>query len=556
MSLSFEEPKGELAKDGSSYGNDGYIHGCKRSRGKSGSALEFDGIDDFVRVPNAQSLNCPEAITVMGWIYPAQGHEGMYPRILTKEGVLTVDINSNTRLFRILLAIKDKLRCLYPAPAPTDAWTHFAFTFDGRERKFYIDGVKCRIQGKNWYKGTAGVNAQDIYIGNTKSGKRGFKGIIDEIKIYSRALSEEEIADEVDRVSPRKDAAGKTDKAGGALQAAKVKDNLAFGRPCVFSRVPDYFHTADSRDKNQLTDGIYSREDIFSAQKSTVGWEGAPDDPVYIKIDLAAGKSLGEIRISTFGNAAEKIFPPRVIQILVSNDNRNYYLVDEMKGSRSGGKKKKIKLSSAPLNVSGRYVIIYIVPDGKYFFCDEIEIIGTQTKTSPGNVADFQAVPFSKIKESINPHAVNLLEKKLQIVEKNVHKVAIPGRKKDIESKLRKIRDEFKTVKQKSPLTIINGGILSALEKKLSFVNMETAGILFADKLSSGYILWYKNRWENFQPYCLPAAGSGDLRELNVGMCGNECHSTAFMISNLRAEDLLVRITADAFAGAAKRKPA
>jgi len=64
-----------LFKDWSSYGNDGTSMGMNHPTlvsGKFGSALSFDGVDDFVDCGNDASLNITGDITIEAWIYPVE----------------------------------------------------------------------------------------------------------------------------------------------------------------------------------------------------------------------------------------------------------------------------------------------------------------------------------------------------------------------------------------------------------------------------------------------------------------------------------------------------
>ena len=66
----FDEGNGTTAADSSDYGNDGTIHGATWTTGKPGSALKFDGNDDYVDCGNDPSLDIDEEITIMAWVKP------------------------------------------------------------------------------------------------------------------------------------------------------------------------------------------------------------------------------------------------------------------------------------------------------------------------------------------------------------------------------------------------------------------------------------------------------------------------------------------------------
>ncbi|MCD6400218.1 DUF2341 domain-containing protein, partial [candidate division WOR-3 bacterium] len=72
---------------------------------------------------------------------------------------------------------------------PTN-WHHFVMTFDGADQKLYIDGAEKATQNIG---GTIGTNTNKVFIGEF------FSGVIDEVAIYNRALSAEEILDHYKR---------------------------------------------------------------------------------------------------------------------------------------------------------------------------------------------------------------------------------------------------------------------------------------------------------------------------------------------------------------------
>src|SRR5262249_32853026 len=67
----FEEPSGTTAVDSSGKGNTGtLVNGPTRTTsGKFGSALTFDGTNDYVNVPDSASLNLTNAVTMEAWVY-------------------------------------------------------------------------------------------------------------------------------------------------------------------------------------------------------------------------------------------------------------------------------------------------------------------------------------------------------------------------------------------------------------------------------------------------------------------------------------------------------
>jgi hypothetical protein len=189
----FDEGKGKDAKDASGNGNDGTINGAKWVSGKFGEALEFDG--NFVLVPNDESYNFTkeQSFSIVLWInYKAKGDwqgvlqkfDGGYP--------FKVEVNPSNSLY---FALWDQTN--NPGASVgnvSGAWHHAAFVRDRSQKKLYsyLDGVLKETQ-TDTIVGTT-ENTADLYIGARKPGNTIlFYGILDEIAIYDRILSEAEI---------------------------------------------------------------------------------------------------------------------------------------------------------------------------------------------------------------------------------------------------------------------------------------------------------------------------------------------------------------------------
>lgn len=69
-------------------------------------------------------------------------------------------------------------------------WCHVAGLFDGVRVKIYINGA---LDGELAYSGTPPTTGHTLRIGQRYSGDFTFKGLIDEVSIYNRALTDEEI---------------------------------------------------------------------------------------------------------------------------------------------------------------------------------------------------------------------------------------------------------------------------------------------------------------------------------------------------------------------------
>src|SRR5205807_9823991 len=72
-------------KDLSGHGNHGTINGSVDVSGKVGRARQFDGIDDYIEVPDSSSLHPTGAITIAAWVYLQADHTGGSPTMIDRQ---------------------------------------------------------------------------------------------------------------------------------------------------------------------------------------------------------------------------------------------------------------------------------------------------------------------------------------------------------------------------------------------------------------------------------------------------------------------------------------
>ncbi len=87
------------------------------------------------------------------------------------------------------------------APLPTGRWTHLAGTFDGQTMRIYVDGEE---RGSMARPGPVKPNASPLCLGSYEPGHPAhFEGLLDEVKLYSRALSPREVQAHYRRLAER-----------------------------------------------------------------------------------------------------------------------------------------------------------------------------------------------------------------------------------------------------------------------------------------------------------------------------------------------------------------
>ena len=190
----FDEGSGTIAYDSSGNGLDGTLKGDPQwVAGQVGGALEFDG-DDSVEIPHNPLLSITDEITITAWTYMNANASGEMA-IVSKGGWGANDLpyelteDAGGVIFWQFYDNEGRDTCSPDSPA-ADEWHHIAATYDGQIFKCYIDGELA----EEWaYAGTMPENTASVTIGQRSRGGTYFNGIIDEVTIFDRALTEDEI---------------------------------------------------------------------------------------------------------------------------------------------------------------------------------------------------------------------------------------------------------------------------------------------------------------------------------------------------------------------------
>jgi hypothetical protein len=192
----FDEGSGNVAYDLSDYNNDGTINGAPMwVAGKIGAALEFDGSDDYVDCGNDPSLNINDKITVAAWVKTTSTAHGYFVSKGTawdEIGHYAIGQEYNVPLtFQFEIAGSGGTVELDSNIAVNDGqWHHIVGTYDDPVVKVYIDGVEVNTMTQP--SSLTGSTVGGLTIGQRGSGNI-IGGIIDEVRIYNRALTEPEI---------------------------------------------------------------------------------------------------------------------------------------------------------------------------------------------------------------------------------------------------------------------------------------------------------------------------------------------------------------------------
>jgi glucose/arabinose dehydrogenase/PKD repeat protein len=194
----FDEASGATASDSSGTGNLGTISGATRTAGRYGGALSFDGINDWVTVADANSLDI-NRMTLEAWVRPSGA--GDWRTVLLKEqpGQLVYALygsTDNNRPAGHVFTTGD-IGVRGPAVLAANTWSHLAMTWDGITMRLYVNGTQVATGALT---GNATTSTGALRIGGNAVWSEWFSGAIDEVRVYNRALSAAEIV--TDRDTP------------------------------------------------------------------------------------------------------------------------------------------------------------------------------------------------------------------------------------------------------------------------------------------------------------------------------------------------------------------
>lgn len=196
------------ATDNSGNGNNGTIvGGLKCVAGISGKAMQFNGATSYIKVPSSASLNPANQLTMSFWV-KVQGVTNMWSPLLHKGGVDTVDLSNreysvwlNEELFLHQSSAGDgdgQNIVVNSSKISKLRWIHYVGIIDriNHVMSIFLNGKKVAQVADS--SNSFNNNNHDLRIGSTEeadSSYSPFKGILDDIRLYNRALTSKDIAE-------------------------------------------------------------------------------------------------------------------------------------------------------------------------------------------------------------------------------------------------------------------------------------------------------------------------------------------------------------------------
>ena len=193
MWLTFDEGSGNIAYDYSGNGNNGTLYngttvcggtnGCPLwVNGKFGKAVSFDGVDDWIEILNSNLLN-PSLITVSLWVNVSSFGNSILLSKNYSSYQLSLDSNGYVQFYINETYINSSF------PLNISTWQNVVGRFNGSNIDIFINTVNA---GSKIYSFYIPFNSLNLSIAAWQL-TSFFNGTIDDVRIYNRALSEEEI---------------------------------------------------------------------------------------------------------------------------------------------------------------------------------------------------------------------------------------------------------------------------------------------------------------------------------------------------------------------------
>jgi len=205
----FDEGSGAVARDSSGKNHHGRISGAAYVRRGKGYALRFDGEKGAVRVEAAPDLIIGSTGTVSLWFKPGELQGGLFSWTVGGRGnrkpiFFAFDTRTDWGMPHADLRLwigdgSNHHTESFPAP-PQGEWSRLALVIDHRRVVYYRDGAPEAVASLP----AIAVDGKDspLVVGTYAGmGKATLKGLIDDVRVYNRALSASEVLAEYRRAA-------------------------------------------------------------------------------------------------------------------------------------------------------------------------------------------------------------------------------------------------------------------------------------------------------------------------------------------------------------------
>ena len=179
--------------------------------GNPNSAYSFNGTDNYIQIPNSTSLNSTNQISICAWVKVAGFYQG---KCHGNNIVMKGNQDYQTGNYKIRFDdsyFTNSQNCSISSPdvthesffginsnqspntfVQTNQWYSVVYTCDGTTARIYVN---CQLVGSGPANGITFTNGDDLFLGTLNSPQYPywFNGTMDEVRIYNRAINDNEI---------------------------------------------------------------------------------------------------------------------------------------------------------------------------------------------------------------------------------------------------------------------------------------------------------------------------------------------------------------------------
>lgn len=308
--------------------------------GNPNSAVHFNGVNNYIQIPNNPSINFTNTITLSVWVRPT----GFYYDICHASSILnkgTADYYPGNYALRFDDALytegkgcsgdrlKDSLHMnfrgtgtpvkVYAPFIQRNKWYHVVYTNDGTTSSLYVD---CELKYSVPFKETF-VNTEDLFIGRTNDAFFPFwlNADIDDLRIYGRALSKTAI----EALCAEENKKPELPKTVAAIPLEKRTNELIRQITVEHDSVMVSLYDNGDIDGDSVT-LIYNNNIITTHQRLT-------DKPITFVLKVAPGNNSNELVMY-----AENLgsIPPNTALMIITDGNKRYEVKVSSSKDRNG----------------------------------------------------------------------------------------------------------------------------------------------------------------------------------------------------------------------------
>jgi Concanavalin A-like lectin/glucanases superfamily len=224
----FDEPDSLTALDLAGLNHGSLVNGPLRIPGTIGSgALQFDGSNDHVNVPDSTSLDLSNRFTIAFWFKPSvllngtSGRKDLLQKFLSYWILLNYPANDG-RLSFVLNSGSPYARST-TTTWNANQWYHLAATYDGVTMKLFINGV---LEGTAPTTLVPANTANPLQIGGNTTQGYWFPGALDDVRLYGSPLAADAIAAVMSGFQPLRPPGGLTTTSPTMTITAETENDL------------------------------------------------------------------------------------------------------------------------------------------------------------------------------------------------------------------------------------------------------------------------------------------------------------------------------------------